>query len=146
MTAASYYSRENVVHIDGTRVFQNAEDRAGEDTVAAVLARAWNCEVRHFGALSPVDWYAVRAERVVAIMELKSRSHDLAKYSSVFLNVRKWLALTMASVGMGVPAIFVVRFTDALTFAPLSDIDPRAVRIAGCARRVKSDSRYRAGD
>lgn len=140
MTAASYYTRENVVHLDGTRIFQNAGDRAAEDAVAHQVTRAWNCDVCRFGALSAVDWYATRHGRVVGVLELKSRSHALAKYPTVFLNVRKWLALQLAAVGMGVPAIFVVRFTDALTWAPLADIDPRAVRIAGCSRRVKSDN------
>jgi|SRR5215472_2472305 len=136
----SYYDRTNVVHLDGTRVFHKPEDSLAEREVAAVLEVAWKCQLRQFGALSALDWYALRFARMIGILELKSRTHALGDYPTVFLNVRKWLALQLASVGLGVPAIFVVKFTDWVAWAPLVEIDATAVRVGGCRTLVKSRS------
>jgi hypothetical protein len=135
-----YYGRQGAVHLDGTPIFATEEDRRHEAEVAALIASHWACSIRLFGALSAVDWYAERHGRLIGVLELKSRSHALDRYPTVFLNVRKWLALTLARVGLGVPALFVVRFTDQLRWVPLSAIDPNQVRIAGCNRLVKSHS------
>lgn len=137
---ATYYDRSLATHIDGTSVFANETDRANEQRVADVIASAWSCDVRPFGALSPVDWYASRAGRLSGLLELKCRTHAVEKYPTVFLNVRKWLALTLGSVGMGVPAVFVVRFTDGLRWVPVAEINASNQVVGGCARRVKSDN------
>ena len=137
---SSYYTRENVVHLDGTNVFQTGEDRDNERAVADIIEKAWSCELRPFGALSPIDWFAVRYGRLVGLVELKSRPHEANRYPTVFLNVRKWLALQLAEAGLGVPSLFVVKFTDATMWIPLRDIDASQLTIGGCARKVKSNS------
>src|SRR6188472_4237947 len=109
---ATYYDRQTATHIDGSPIFATQQDKSAEDAVAAIAEGVWGCQIRRFGALSPVDWFATRDGRVVGVLEVKSRSHAAAKYETVFLNVRKWLALTLASVGMGVPALYLVQFTD----------------------------------
>ena len=134
----SYYDRSNIVHLDGTSVFQTAGDRTSEQEISAELEQCWRCSIRQFGALSPVDWYAERFGRLVGVLELKSRAHTHLTHPTVFLNVRKWLALGLASIGLGCPALFVVRFTDDLCWIRLSEIDASAHRIAGCLRVVKS--------
>ena len=113
-----YYDRENIVHIDGTRIFQNKEDSSNENDVASAVETLWKCSVRRFGALSPIDWFAERDGRVVGLLELKSRPHQRLKFPTVFLNVRKWLSLVVGSVGLCCPAIFVVKFNDGI-FCPL---------------------------
>jgi hypothetical protein len=134
----SYYQRNNIVHIDGTNVFRTQEDHDSEREIAARIEMAWKCQLHEFGALSPVDWYAVRFSRMIGVLELKVRSHNVITYPTVFLNVRKWLALSLASIGMGVPAIFVVKFCDDVRWITLANIDPRQFRIAGCQRLVKA--------
>lgn len=136
----NYYDRREITHVDGTPIFQSAEDRSAEAEVAKEIEVAWGCTISRFGALSAVDWYAIRHGRLVGVLELKSRSHDLGKFSTVFLNVRKWLALSLASAGLGAPAVFVVRFTDCTRWVPLSDVDAGRMKIGGCVRRVKSDN------
>jgi hypothetical protein len=136
----SYYERSNVVHIDGTHIFRTAEDRNAEHEVAARIEAAWHCELHEFGALSPVDWYAVRMNRMIGVLELKARSHAFTTYATVFLNVRKWLALSLARIGMGVPAVFVIKFRDDLRWISLAEIDARQFAIAGCTRLVKARS------
>jgi hypothetical protein len=137
---ASYYERDQVTHLDGTKVFQNSDDRRNEIDVASILSKKWECRLARFGDLSPIDWYAERHGRVVGVLELKSRTHPSNKFDTVFLNVRKWLSLNLASIGLGCPALFVVKFTNDLRWIKVSDIDASRQRIAGCSRLVKSAS------
>jgi hypothetical protein len=134
----NYYDRTNVVHLDGSSIFHKPEDQRAEREVADQISAAWKCKLYSFGALAPIDWYALRHDRMVGVLELKTRHHASDAFKVVFLNVRKWLALSLASVGLGVPAIFVVKFDDRVVWIPLSEIDPRPMRIAGCKRLVKS--------
>lgn len=136
----SYYERSNILHLDGTRVFATKEDREAEREVAALVEKAWNCELHQFGALSPIDWYAVRAGRMVGLLELKSRSHACGTYQTTWLVVRKWLALMLGSIAFGVPAIFVVKFTDRVMWIPLREINASRIVIGGCTRYVKAVS------
>ena len=64
------------------------------------------------------------------------RLHAVDRYPTVFLNVRKWMALNLASVGLGVPSVFVVRFTDALCWCSVG-LSMGAVRIDGRRDRRK---------
>jgi len=134
----TYYERANVVHLDGTRIFNKPADQEAARDVANLIEQAWNCELHPFGALSPIDWYAQRFGRLIGLLEVKARSHAINTYPTVYLNVRKWLALSLGSVGLGVPAIFAVRFTDCVTWTPVARIDATQTVIAGCARLVKS--------
>lgn len=56
----------------------------------------------------------------------------------MFLNVRKWLSLQFARTGLGVPAVFVVRWTDCVKWIDVSAIDASKFKIGGCNRIVKS--------
>lgn len=134
----SYYARGKILHLDGTSVFQNESDRRNEEEIAALLSRQWRCLIRPFGALCSVDWFAERDGRLVGVLELKSRGHESGKYPTVFLNVRKWLALSLATVGLGCPAIYVVRFSDGVYWCRVAEIDARVTRMGGCSTIVKS--------
>lgn len=111
-----------------------ARDRANEQEVAAVLEAAWNCTLRPFGHFAAIDWFAVRGGVPVAVVELKCRNCSSDSSTSVMLNVRKWLALNLAGVGLGVPAIFVVRFTDGIRWVAVGP-EPLPLRMAGDPRR-----------
>ena len=137
---SDYYSRTVSPHSDGSPVFQNAADREVEEEVARAVEAAWGCKLARFGALAALDWYAERHGRLVGLLELKSRTHERARYPTVFLNVRKWLALTLGSVGLGVSATFVVRFHDGTFWIPVNAIEASNVMIGGCKRIVKSTS------
>lgn len=134
----TYYDRVAAVHLDGSPIFKAEEDERAEQEIAALVANRWGCAVRSFGKLSPIDWYAERAGRVVGLLELKNRSHESTRFPTVFLNVRKYLALLLGALGMGVPGVFIVRFTDRVLWMRLADIDAGAVRMGGCLRLVKS--------
>lgn len=134
----SYYDRSSATHLDGSQVFQTKADRDNEASVAALVEERWHCRVRSFGALAPIDWFASRQDRLVGLLELKSRTHASDRFPTVFLNARKWLALTLGSLGLGCPAIFVVRFEDGVRWISLSQVDAGSNRVAGCSRLVKS--------
>jgi hypothetical protein len=138
----NYYSRQPATHMDGSLIFQTAEDRAVEKSVAQLVETAWQCNVKPFGALSTVDWFAEENGRMVGVLELKNRAHASTKYPTVFLNVRKWLALQLAAIGLGCPAIFVVKFEDGVFWIPIADVDATNHRISGCsqARAVRAVS------
>jgi hypothetical protein len=46
----------------------------------------------------------------------------------------------MASAGMGVPAVYVVKFTDCIRYIPVHDVKASSVSIGGCSRTVKSET------
>ncbi len=134
----AYYARRHSTQ-GGLRLFKSDRDRQNEDEVRAVLERAWRCEIRTYGGTcEAIDWYAVRGATIAAYLELKSRDHYVSSYDTVFLNVRKWLALTLIQAGTGCPGIYVVRWLDDLRYVRISEVDARAIRLGGCNRRVKS--------
>jgi hypothetical protein len=134
----SYYDRKAALHLDGTQVFANSADVAAEQNVGKLLEAAWRCSIRSFGALSPIDWYAERDGRLVGLVEIKARSHASDRYPTVFLNVRKWLALQLGAIGLGCPALYAVKFEDGVFWIEVANVDAKAHSIGGCLRIVKS--------
>ena len=134
----SYYDRKYRTDSSGLRVFTTPEDHAAEDRAARVIESAWNCKLNRFPHYNGVDWYAERGGQMVAVLELKTRTHASTKHDTVWLNIRKWVALGMARIGLGVPALFVVQFTDELRYIDLGKIDGHRHRMAGCRQVVKS--------
>ena len=135
---APYMDRTESTNSDGTPLYASDYDTKQEQIICAALEEAWKCSVKPFGRLCPVDFYAVRDGRLVGVIEAKSRSHTSDKFPTVFFNVRKWLALNMAQAGLGVPAIFVSRFTDQIKFIRMDKVDASRVRIGGTKNIVKS--------
>jgi hypothetical protein len=133
-----YYNRKTNSHIDGSPIFKTEEDERSEQGVAKILEKYWSVQIKSFGKLSVIDWYAIRQERLVGLIELKTRYHDVSKFPTVFLNVRKWLALLMGSNGIGVPSIFCVRWQNCIKYINIGDIDATRVKIGGCKKIVKS--------
>ena len=122
-------------------IFTTPRDTANELEVAAALERVWNCQIYAFGPMTPLDFYALRDGCLAAVLECKTRSHASDLYPTVFLSVRKWLALTLAEAGLGVPGVFVVRFVDGIRWVHVHDVDGSAVTMAG----TRSDVIGRAG-
>lgn len=112
-------------------IFQSAEDRDRETAVAQILEREWKCEIRHFGAMSPVDWFILRGGRFVGILELKVRQVESTRYQTVFLSVAKWLCLKKWADGLGVPAGYVVAYTDCVRWIYIADVDAAVNKMAG---------------
>ena len=121
------YERTARTHVDGSPMFSSAEDEANEREVAADLGRAWRCEVHAFGPLTALDFYALRDGRLAGVIELRCLRASTTTHESAYLNVRKWLALTLAQAGLGVPALWVVRFVDGIRWIRVGEVDASAV-------------------
>lgn len=136
----SYYARQGLMNSDGTPLFATRSDAASEDDTARLVEQTWGASLHKFGPLAPIDFYAIRHGRLVGLLELKTRSHASDAFPTVFLNVRKWLALRMASMGIGVPAVFVARFTDDVRWIDVEEVDASKARMGGALRVVKASS------
>lgn len=106
-------------------------DRRHQREIADELERAWDCQVIDYGELTPIDGYVLKGGRLVALVEMKDRPHPSGRFPTVFIGLRKWLALQLGQVGMGVPSLFVPRFTDGIRWCRVSDIDARRFRMGG---------------
>lgn len=71
---------------------------------------------------------------------MKTRSHSADRFLTVFLNVRKWLALSLAEAGLGVPALYIVSFADEQRYIRVNEINASQMRVGGCRRVVKASS------
>jgi len=129
MEASFTWTRETLPN--GERIFVSREAERSERETAALLEAAWDCKVHSFARLSALDFYIEKDLDIVAMLELKSRSHPSTQYPTVFLALRKWLALMLAGLGAGVSPLFVVRFTDGVRWINAGEVDPRALRLAG---------------
>lgn len=109
-------------------------DVANERAVADVLERVWQCSMHRYGFMDSLDWWIERRGKTVGYAELKARDVELAYYPTVYLALRKWLALQLAAL-TGPSGLFVVRFTDAMCFANVHDIDARRITVAGRSDR-----------
>jgi len=91
----------------------------------------WECVVHQTGYLDAWDFVGTKDGRTVFIAELKTRDISSTTYDTVFLSAHKWLALSHAAAAMGIAAIFVVRFKDAIMYRNMKHIDATAHRMAG---------------
>ena len=119
---------------DGTLLFVADLDRENEDEAAAALGSAWKCELRKWPKLFPIDFYAVRDGRMVANVELKSRTFDSTKHADVFMAYRKWDVLMRSVTLAGCPGYFVVKFTDCMKYVNVAHVDPRKMTLGGRAQ------------
>lgn len=130
-----YYGRKP--NADGS--FEKPDDRRAQIEVGEILSKAWRCVMHRYPQFSPIDWYGERNGKIVCFAELKTRTHGKGEYPTVFLNVRKWLALQIQQIASGVPSFYIVRFTDSIRWIQINDVDASQMRMGGCVRRVKSD-------
>jgi hypothetical protein len=134
----SYYERKPTINSDGAPGFTTPEDTANENALKARIEKAWDCELHHFGKLCAIDFYALRHNRMVALIEMKSRDYAIDRYPTAMLNVRKWLALTLGQQGLGVPAYFIAGYHDAARWISIGNVDTSDIRMGGTLRLVKS--------
>jgi hypothetical protein len=132
------HNRPRIVTIDGMPLFDSSEDRATEQEVAELLEAAWDCKLHSFGLLAPIDFFAVRNDRMVALIEVKGRTHPSHRFTTTWLNVGKYQKMLSYSICMDLPAIFVVKFTDGVFRVTLDEIDARRHAVREC-KRINQD-------
>ena len=106
--------------------FVTAADERKEREVADILEQKWDCTLRKFGKLDPIDFWAERDGEVVAFFEIKCRNIPSTQYSTVFVTLRKFLDLLRAKEwSQGNSKAFVVlRWTDVVGYIEVSDLPP----------------------
>ena len=130
-------ARIETVNTDGTPLHASDYDKRYEHETAQLLAKAWNCEVRPVGPLCPIDYYALRDGRLVGLIEIKRRYHPVGTYPTVYLNLRKWLALQLAALSGGAP-VFVVRWDDETRYIDVREVDASKITVGGETAVIKS--------
>jgi hypothetical protein len=125
-----YRKRKQKYTLDGAPIFTTKKDSEKERNVADRIEKAWDCNLQHLGIYSPVDWWAVRHGQPVGWIEIKSREYDKNEhYSTILLNVRKWLSLMLLTATTDIPAIFVSNIRDQIKWIPVSLIDARNIKV-----------------
>jgi hypothetical protein len=116
-------------------MYATSGDGDNERDVRARLGQAWHCEVYPFGMFTRVDSYAIRAGSLLAVVEIKCRTIDVAEFATTFLTVRKWASLTDFHQCLDVPALYAVRWLDALGWVDIAGVDTRRHSMSGAPRR-----------
>lgn len=106
-------------------------DLANQRAVAKVLERAWNLRLAEFPEFHPVDYYAERSGRLVALVEIKCRARPFADYPVVWCDLHKFWRMTDAARGIHTRALFVVRCHTDIVFCDLAAIDGSTVIVDG---------------
>jgi hypothetical protein len=110
---------------------EKADDIRHESEAQAFIGSVWGCTFRSFGKLSPIDWSIHKNGRLVAVAEFKRRNRSKDSFDTVFLNLQKWMSLSFVSLGLEVPALFIVQFSDCMGYVDISKIDPKRHRVCG---------------
>lgn len=139
--AKQYTDRAITMNSDGSPLSALELDKAREEKTRIAVEAAWSCQLHSFGHLCPIDWWAEQDGRMVGVLELKSRNHEIDTYPTVVLNVRKWIALSMASLGLAVPAIAAFRFLDeSVRWIKLTQVDATRHRIMTSGQRWQTEN------
>jgi hypothetical protein len=129
-----------VQFLSGTSQLTPPADVAREDACADELAALWGCTVHRFPPLTAVDYYAERDGRVVGVIEIKTHPHPSTLHSRCYIDAHKLLALDLAALSFGVPAILIKRFTDGMFSIRVGDIDRATpVRVMGRQDRGRDE-------
>lgn len=116
----------------------NDKDNQNEIEVANWLSRCWKCEIKRFGTLNGIDWYIEKHERLIAIAELRCRPYSYAKYPNAFMDISKWSMLICSGLGLSVPALYIVRYSDQVRWIEVRNIDATKHTITGRRDRKPS--------
>lgn len=103
------------------RTFERDVDRDAQEKTRRCLAGLWGCTIFDRGAFAEVDWVFYKGSALRAFGEFKRRRVTRDTYPSVILCERKHAALGALAERYNVPALYVVRFDDALGYVDASD-------------------------
>jgi len=111
--------------------YQTDEQKKAEDDFAREIGEAWRCDMRRLADYDRTDYYAVRGERVCAVLEVKVRERTRDAFPTAFVNLRKWDSLFAMSRAFGVPAFFALKFTDFSGYIGVDELAGRELVFKG---------------
>ena len=117
-------------------VRSNEESERVEQEAAAIVSSKWGVSLIKMPKFSGVDYFFYNGvDRRMGVFEVKRRYNDSTKYPTVYLSVRKYLALK-GYYDEGLLAFFLPYFDDALMYIGFYDIDASKQNMLG--RRDRS--------
>lgn len=96
------------------------EHRAAEEKCRQLVADAWGLEIRKLpGDTRRVDWDAYRNGVLVGVLEHKGRvatptPRKRSDYDGVWVDTKKYVALTRRALRRQVPGVFIFHFADGI--------------------------------
>jgi hypothetical protein len=118
-------------------LFETEIDLLHERAVADVLEILWRCQLVKRAPTDPCDYNAVRDDKLMSVIEIKCRTSEKARYPTVYVSHDKRNDLLAEGELLGVPALWVVRFTDMLCYIDAGKITG-SVTLAGRPPRAGS--------
>jgi len=116
---------------DGSGRRSNPYSDACEEDVCRLVDKLWHWKMGSFGPWSPIDRYAHRDDKLIALVEIKARNNSWSKYPTVLFNLRKFMWLREYGLIWRVPSFFFARFDDAYRYISIADIDTHVIEMAG---------------
>jgi len=97
-----------------TRLFETQSDLKNEQEIVEILSKHWGFDFHKLDRRYQADFMATKDDELKLWVEVKCRNMPKDKYPSIILELDKANVMWELSANTGVPAIFVVRFTDAI--------------------------------
>lgn len=101
------------------KLWETEDDLRRESDVVAFYAKIKGCEYEKLPIAYKADYAFLRDGEVVALVEIRCRNVTHNEYPTIMLSLLKWHDMNALAKSMGVPAMFVVRYTDGIYSLPL---------------------------
>lgn len=108
---------------DKNGTWENEIDLKHENELKELVEKKWFCSLIKQAPKDPMDFFAIRDEKTIAWVEMRSRNCLSTSYSEIFLGKEKFKKLRDACRCLEIPAIFVIRFNDHVCFIDLTKVE-----------------------
>ena len=97
-----------------TRLFETQSDLKNEQEIVEILSKHWGFDFHKLDRRYQADFMATKDGELRLWVEIKCRNLAKDDWPDIILELDKSNMMWQLSLNTGVPAIFVVRFTDAI--------------------------------
>ena len=104
-----------------SKVYENEQDKKNEERLAKIVAEKFKCEMIPEPKFSYFDYIAHRNKRPVAMIEMRKRSHEYAKWPTIFMPLQKLTAYHAIKGITNLPSYFIGEYTDYVGWADFDD-------------------------
>jgi len=103
---------------------------ARQRIVADRIAAEWKCAWGQMGPYSPFDVYLMRDKAIVSLVEIRTRrDRTCGAFPTVLIDLDKWFSLMQAEIGLHLPALYVVAFTDGIWWVRIGSLPVNEFKI-----------------
>lgn len=96
--------------------YENSTDVSAEKAIAKLLMDSWGCDLVRLPRAYPIDFCALRLNKIIGWVEVKRRHRTFEQYPNCFLSLHKVKEGRELSELSGIPCLFAVQFNDALAY------------------------------